>query len=39
MESEGDTVGDKRDMDRARAELERVDAMWAAAAAERDVLG
>src|SRR5437870_11280789 len=24
-------------MDRARAELERVDAMWAAAAAERDV--
>ena len=30
-------MGDKRDMDRARAELERVDAMWAAAAAERDV--
>ncbi len=30
-------MGDKRDMDRARAELERVDAMWAAAAAGRDV--
>ncbi len=30
-------MGDKRDIDRARAELERVDAMWAAAAAERDV--
>jgi len=29
-------VGDKRDTDRARAELERVDAMWAAAAAGRD---
>src|SRR3989442_1974157 len=32
-----DTVGDNRDTDRARAELERVDAMWAAAAAGRDV--
>ncbi len=30
-------MGDKRDTDRARAELERVDAMWAAAAAGRDV--
>ncbi|OLB69377.1 hypothetical protein AUI06_09085 [archaeon 13_2_20CM_2_52_21] len=31
-------MGDKRDIDKARAELERVDAMWAAAAAAgRDV--